>query len=91
MTRIILKGFIIVPAEDLEAVQKELATHKTLTLKEPGCITFEVRQCENDPYLFGVYEEFIDRVSFDAHQPRVKTPNWGKVSANVERQYEIIE
>lgn len=91
MPKVILKGFIIVPAADIEAVKKELVTHKTLTLNEPGCITFEVEQCKDDLYRFNVYEEFIDRASFEAHQARVKESTWGKVSVNVKRHYEVIE
>ena len=91
MSKIILKGFIIVPSSDLEAVQTELVSHKKLTIEEPGCIVFEVTQCKYDPHRFEVYEEFADRASIKAHQTRVKESNWGKVSANVERHYEIIE
>ena len=91
MTRIILKGFIMVPAEDLAAVKKELVSHIAFTLNEPGCITFKINQSKNDACRFDVYEEFIDRASFDAHQARVKLSIWGKVSAKVKRYYEITE
>ena len=91
MTKVILQGFIMVSAEDLEAVKNELVNHKALTLREPGCITFKVNQCENDPTRFDVYEEFIDKASFEAHQARAKSSTWGKVSANVKRYYEITE
>ncbi|MFS8152153.1 putative quinol monooxygenase [Vreelandella titanicae] len=87
MSKVILKGFIIVPEPDLNAVKAELINHKRLTLAEPGCLVFEVVQCTINPYRFDVYEEFIDRDSFERHQARVKSSACGKVSANIERHY----
>ncbi|MBT2802647.1 antibiotic biosynthesis monooxygenase [Halomonas sp. ISL-56] len=87
MPKVILKGFIIVPQQDLDAVKAELINHKRLTLAEPGCLVFEVVQCTTNPYRFDVYEEFLNRESFAFHQVRVKASAWGKISANVERHY----
>lgn len=81
----------MVTAEDLEVVKNELVNHTELTLKEPGCIAFKVNQCETDPNRFDVYEEFMDKASFEAHQARVKSSIWSKVSANVKRNYEFTE
>ncbi|SDN85980.1 putative quinol monooxygenase [Vreelandella arcis] len=91
MSKVILKGFIIVPESYLGDVKEELINHKQLTLAESGCIAFDVVQCSTNPCRFDVYEEFIDRDSFERHQARVKVSVWGKVSANVERHYEILE
>lgn len=91
MSKVILKGFIVVPEADLCAVQEELKHHTKLTLEEPGCIVFDVSQSEDDPLRFDVYEVFADRASFEKHQERVKTSYWGKVSKNAERFYEIVE
>lgn len=73
MPKIILKGFIIVPRQDLDAVKTELINHQRLTLAEPGCLVFEVVQYANNPYRFDVHEEFKDRDSFERHQARVKS------------------
>jgi len=91
MTKVILKGYILVPTDDLESVENELETHKVLTLNEPGCITFSVIKSKKDPCRFDVYEEFIDKAAFEAHQNRIKTSIWGEVSANIKRHYEIAE
>ena len=91
MSKVILKGFIVVPEEDLDVVEEELENHRRLTLQEPGCITFEVTKRKSNPFCFDVYEEFKDRSSFDLHQERVKASYWGKVTVNVERHYEIFE
>jgi len=91
MPNVILKGFIIVPAEDLAAVEEELINHKKLTLNESGCLVFEVTQSESIPNRFDVYEKFVNKVAFESHQKRVKNSYWGEVTVNVERHYEIFE
>lgn len=42
MPKIILKGFIIVPRQDLDGVKTELINHKRLTLAEPGCLVLRL-------------------------------------------------
>jgi len=91
MSKVILTGFILVPAEDLPAIKKELINHKQLTLQEEGCLIFDVVQCQSNPSRFNVYEEFVDKSAFEAHQKRVKSSYWGEVTVNVERHYELIE
>ena len=89
MQKVVLKGHIIVSDKDLPSVKKELENHKRLTRAEEGCLVFEVTQSEDNPNRFEVYEEFTDEAAFEKHQRRVKTSYWGKVSADVERHYEI--
>ncbi|MEN6669901.1 antibiotic biosynthesis monooxygenase [Psychrobacter sp. B38] len=89
MSKVILKGFILVPESALEIVKSELANHKRLTLEEPGCITFSVTEHPENPLRFDVYEEFIDKSAFEYHQNRVKASHWGKVTMDVERHYEV--
>ena len=89
LAKVILQGFIIVPDFDLEIVKCELVTHKSLTLKETGCLTFTVTPDENNRNKFSVYEEFINQTAFDNHQARVKSSKWGDVTKNVERNYQI--
>ncbi len=72
-------------------VKNELVNHKRLTLEEIGCITFSVTENSENPLRFDVYEEFTDKAAFEHHQKRVKASNWGKVTVNVERYYEIFE
>ncbi|ELF1354499.1 putative quinol monooxygenase [Vibrio cholerae] len=91
MSKVTLKGFILVPEPDLELVKNELVNHKRLTLDEPGCIAFSVIENPENPLRFDVYEEFVDKVAFEQHQKRVKASRWGKVTVNVERHYEIFE
>jgi quinol monooxygenase YgiN len=89
--KVTLEGHIIVPDEDLESVKSALANHIVLTRNEPGCLMFEVNVDESDPCRFNVYEEFTDRSAFEAHQQRVKTSDWGKLTRDVSRHYSVLE
>ncbi|WP_261817192.1 putative quinol monooxygenase [Vibrio gallicus] len=91
MCKVILKGHIVVPERELSIILKELEIHKNLTLKEQGCIVFEVTQSAAEVARFEVYEEFINRAAFDYHQQRVAISHWGSVSKNVQRFYQIVE
>lgn len=89
MPQVTLKGYIIVPENDLEDVLRELPVHIERTRQEPGCLIFEVDRDGANPNLFHVYEVFADRSSFEAHQLRVASSEWGRAAANVERRYNI--
>lgn len=89
LSKVILQGHIIVSDADLAIVRSELPIHEKLTKQETGCLIFKVLQDQSDPNKFNVYEEFIDQNSFDNHQSRVKSSNWGNVTKNVQRDYQI--
>ena len=91
MARIVLEGYIDVPAGDLDAVLAELPNHIGLTRSEPGCIRFEVKQRAESPRLFDVYETFESQRAFDSHQARVRASRWGDITVNVSRHYQISE
>jgi quinol monooxygenase YgiN len=91
MAKVILKGHIIVPDADIEAVKIELINHIELTRQENGCLAFKVSQDAENPNRFDVYEEFADRDSFANHQDRVRQSTWGAITVNVERHYEITD
>ena len=91
MSKVILQGHILVPDTDLEVVTQALVVHKELTLSEPGCIVFRVSQSTLQPNRFEVYEEFTNRDAFEAHQQRVKASEWGKISKNVTRHYQVTD
>lgn len=91
MLKLVLEGHIVVLPEDLAAVVAELPTHIKLTRLEEGCLRFDVTQDPENQSVFWVYEEFVDRTAFEAHQQRVSTSVWGRIAANAERHYEITE
>lgn len=89
MSKVILEGFIDIPESDLDAVKQELINHIELTRQEDGCIIFKVEQDPNNKSRFTVYEEFDSKEAFARHQERVKYSNWGCVTKNVKRTYNI--
>lgn len=91
MPRIELKGTICVPLNELDAVKQALPEHIRLTREEAGCRLFEVEPDPNDPQVFSVYEQFDDQHAFEYHQQRVKASDWGRITVNVERHYDIRE
>ena len=91
MPGLTLQGYIVVSDDDLPRVLKALPKHVALTRAERGCLVFNVSQDGEDANKFYLYEEFVDRAAFDAHQTRTKRTLWAAVSAEVERHYEIRE
>lgn len=91
MSKITLQGYIVISDDDLARVKAEIPRHIELTKKEEGCLVFRVSQDQESKNTFNVYEEFVDRGAFEAHQQRVKSSRWGKIAANVERHYQISE
>lgn len=89
MARIVLQGYIEVPAADLEAVAGALPDHIRLTRAEPGCLVFEVTQDPDDPGRFAVYEEFASKAAFDHHQQRTQASPWWRVTATAARHYTV--
>jgi quinol monooxygenase YgiN len=67
-------------------VNRFLPLHVALTRAEPGCVSFEVTQT-SDLFIWQVDEEFVDIAAFEAHQTRVSTSEWGKVTRQIERRY----
>ncbi|UCA12721.1 putative quinol monooxygenase [Aeromonas enteropelogenes] len=88
-SKVILEGFVIIPPSDFVIVKNELSRHIQLTRTEPGCLVFEVIQDSANPCRFNVYEEFVDKLAFQAHQTRVKSSYWGEITVNVERHYTV--
>ncbi|RED53440.1 putative quinol monooxygenase [Aestuariispira insulae] len=89
MSKIILSGWISVPAEKMAAMPEQLKDHIALTRAEPGNIIFNVDQDPDNPQRYTVYEEFVDQAAFDRHQERAKTSPWGAFSVGIERDYTI--
>jgi autoinducer 2-degrading protein len=89
MEKVVLKGFVIVPDDDLDVVLSELPSHIENTISENGCLIFEVNQDIINPNKLNVYEEFVNKSAFQRHQQRVANSKWGLVAKNCERHYEV--
>ncbi|MDW3095101.1 MAG: antibiotic biosynthesis monooxygenase [Gammaproteobacteria bacterium] len=91
LSKIILQGYILVSDGDLPEIQKELPLHIEQSMKEEGCLVFNVVQDDANKNIYHVYEEFIDSESFERHQKRVGSSRWGAATVDVERHYQITE
>lgn len=87
--KVSLRGYIVVPVDEVAAVKAALDTHIALTRAEPGNLAFEVFQRADDECVFDVYEAFVDEEAFEAHQARAGASVWASVTANVERHYTV--
>lgn len=68
MGKVILKGIVVVPEEELNLVNKTLEKHVELTKQEPSCLVIYVHHCSYSPCYFDVYEEFSSNTTFEHHQ-----------------------
>jgi quinol monooxygenase YgiN len=75
-------------ADEAQVVATHVPLHIALTLAEPGCLSFAVKQTA-DPLVWQVDESFTDQAAFDAHQARTKTSAWARLSAHIERTFTI--
>jgi len=87
--RLYLTGYIDVPEDRLEAVNKALPLHVQLTLEEPGCISFEIKPSESIPGRLMVSEVFQNQAAFEAHQTRNRGSAWFKTTEGIPRNFSI--
>ncbi len=84
-----LSGRLICASPDeAETVRRHLPEHLRLTLAEPGCLAFSVRET-GDPMVWQVEEHFADRPAFQAHQARTRASAWGRATAAIRRDYAV--
>lgn len=91
MSKVVLCGYVIVPAEDIELLTIAMEEHIRLTLAEPGCLEFTLTADKETPCKYSLYEEFVDKAAFDHHQQRTRASKWHTASRNIERHFSVIE
>lgn len=84
-----LTGYMVVPNQDVQAVDEALAQHIQLTRDEPGCLLFYVNKHESIANRFDVCKAFINEAAFEAHQARTKASSWSTVAAKANRHYNV--
>ncbi|MBN9611265.1 MAG: antibiotic biosynthesis monooxygenase [Actinobacteria bacterium 69-20] len=89
MTVVHLSGHLVCrSSNDVAIVVEHLARHVELTYAEVGCHPFRVTPTD-DPMVWHVDELFRDAAAFRTHQAQVASSDWGRVTARIERRYEI--
>lgn len=84
-----LEGKLRVPVAALEATRMALIEHVDLTRAEMGCLAFDVTCDPAEPQNFLVNAAFIDAQALAAHQARITSSAWGKLTKDFERDYEV--
>lgn len=84
-----LSGFVVCANErEASVIRQHLPEHIALTRAERGCLSFEVRE-SIDPLVWLVDEHFDTDEAFAAHQARVASSDWGRLTQGIERRYTI--
>lgn len=89
MREVRLTGRLICQSsEECALVARLLPEHISLTRAERGCLLFEVTQ-SSDPLIWHVEERFSDKRAFRQHQKRAATSDWGRMTAEITRDYTV--
>ncbi len=89
MPLIHLQGRLICATpEDRRLVLAHLPLHIRLSLREPGCLFFDLAQTA-DPNIWTVNEAFTTIEAFEAHQRRAGASDWGRATRRIRRDYTL--
>lgn len=89
MALIRLTGHLIcASAAERQAVLSHLPAHIAATVREPGCLFFDIAQTA-DPMVWSVSEGFATQADFDAHQTRAAASPWAAATRAIRRVYEM--
>lgn len=75
-----------------ETARAAAALCRVETLKEPGCISYDLMQSASDPDTFAFVERWRDRAAIDTHFKTAHLQAWREVAAKIvlSRHIEII-
>lgn len=91
MTLTRLTGRLICANEaERRLVLAELPLHIRATVREPGCLSFNIAQSA-DPMIWQVDEIFASKAAFAAHQTRTASSRWGAATRALRRDYSLSE
>lgn len=75
--------------EERRVVLSHLPLHMRLTMREPGCLFFDIAQDPFDPLVWTVNEGFAAEPDFVAHQTRSAASAWGQATRRIRRDYAL--
>lgn len=74
MTFAVVARYTCAP-EDVSEIRSRLMAMREHTLQEPANLAYVVHQDAEDPHIFLLYEQYLDRSGFDAH---AQTPHFAE-------------
>lgn len=75
--------------EERRVVLSHLPLHMRLTMRELGCLFFDIAQDPFDPLVWTVNEGFASEPDFVAHQTRSAASAWGQATRRIRRDYAL--
>ena len=76
----VVLGIIRVKPEHLEEFVDNVRNHARHSLREPGCVRFDVLQDRNDPATICLYEVFRGEADLDRHRQQDYYKRWMEMS-----------
>ena len=88
---VILTGYLDNIKRDVAYYLKDPTwAHIDLSRAEPGCLRFDISSCLSKRGRWQIVEIFEDAEAYEAHQSRTRASEWFKLTAGIERHYNVI-
>ena len=76
----VILGIIKVKPEHLPEFVENVRNHARNTVREPGCLQFDVLQDTNDPLTICLYEVFYSESDLETHRQQDYYQQWMEMS-----------
>jgi autoinducer 2-degrading protein len=76
----VVLGTIKVKPEHLTTFVEHVRAHAENSVREPGCVRFEVLQDRQDPHTICLFEVFRSESDLDAHRKQEYYKRWMEIS-----------
>lgn len=88
---LVVQVFIHVKPESVEAFKAASAQNASQSIREPGCVRFDVIEQVEDPTRFVLYEAYRTQADNDAHKQNVHYHTWREAVKDMqaEERYSI--
>ena len=80
MSKLTIVANISAKSDCIEAVKNEILKLIAVTRSEPGCITYDLHQDNENPAIFMVYENWDSRDSWQAHTAATHLADFAKAT-----------
>ena len=78
----VILGIIKVKPEHLSDFVEHVQHHASHSVREPGCVRFDVLQDRDDPQTICLFEVFVSEADLDTHRQQDYYKRWMEMSAD---------